>query len=172
MAMAKLSAEEYLAQTGVAPMLETLLTALLDYRPENALAFVAEHCRDLRQKTPEIFRSFRLLRTAVEDEEKLLPLIAEVFAALTRHQGVATLTLASLGKVLQQLAFDLPADQVRRGRYGAPRVVERLPRISWPSNMLGHGDKKGVLDPWRRGLLRLVVPPSCFRLGGPSRRWC
>uniref|UniRef100_A0A6U4FF90 Uncharacterized protein n=1 Tax=Phaeomonas parva TaxID=124430 RepID=A0A6U4FF90_9STRA len=130
MALKKLSSEEYLSQTGVGPMVEALLSEVLDYRPEDALTFVCDHCRDLRQKTPDIVRAFRLIRFAGDDEDRLMAHLAEVFAALTRSRGVASLPLDVLAPVLKELFYDLPEEQVDEICTIVTASIHPLPSIS------------------------------------------
>ena len=112
-ALKKLSAEEYLEQTGVGPLLRNLLSEVLAYRPADPLEFVYQHSVDIRERTPTIVRTFRLIRRARVDEEMLMSHLSDVYAALTRRHGLQALPASAMGEVVLILFDDLPEAQLR-----------------------------------------------------------
>ena len=112
------SAQDYLAlqqkfeMLGLTAYMKDVVALLLENRPEDPVAFVAEYFATASRGAPPLARSYEWIRYSDRSREAFMDNLVTAYNALNSSTGGPGLTGKQYNKLLRQVCTDFPVDVV------------------------------------------------------------
>eukprot|EP01062_Namystynia_karyoxenos_P027980 TRINITY_DN21299_c2_g1_i1.p1 TRINITY_DN21299_c2_g1~~TRINITY_DN21299_c2_g1_i1.p1 ORF type:complete len:339 (+),score=119.24 TRINITY_DN21299_c2_g1_i1:94-1017(+) len=111
--LTRLTPQEYLDRFSVTAYLKDVSTLLLENRPDEPLAFIADYFKNVIQGTSPLVRSYRYIRLTKRSRRAFWDNLVAAHATLDEKRGGGVgVTGAELRRLLSLLCSDFPSDTV------------------------------------------------------------